>query len=103
MVGQMDSKNSRGIFVTKISSCCNVIRNNTKLEGHVTGIGQSSPASFWGVSFPGHILYVATKIVDLKKLSIQAVLMANIDNASSIYERFFWCLPPTPAIREYCN
>ena len=55
MVGQMDSKNSRVTFVTKIifwrtfviiTSCFNVIRDNTKLEGQFTGIGQSSPASF---------------------------------------------------------
>ena len=54
MVGQMDSKNSKVTFVTKIiflrtfviiTSHCNVIRDNTKLEGQVTGIGQSSPAS----------------------------------------------------------
>ena len=50
----MDSKNSRVTFVTKIifwrtfviiTSCCNVIRDNTKLEGQFKGIGQSSPAS----------------------------------------------------------
>ena len=29
-----------------ITSHCNVIRDNTKLEGQVTGIGQSSPGSF---------------------------------------------------------
>ena len=57
MVGQMDSKNSRVTFVIKIifsrtfviiTSHCNIIRDNTKLEGEgqVTGIGQSSPASF---------------------------------------------------------
>ena len=54
MVGQMDSKNSKVTFVTKIiflrtfviiTSHCNVIRENTKLEGQVTGIGQSSPGS----------------------------------------------------------
>ena len=55
MVGQMDSKNSRVTFAIKIifwrnfviiTSCCNVIHDNTKLEGQVRGIGQSSPASF---------------------------------------------------------
>ena len=55
MVEQMDSKNSRVTFVTKIifhrtfsiiTSRCNVIRDNTKLEGQVTGIVQSSPTSF---------------------------------------------------------
>ena len=55
MVGQMDSKNSKVTFVTKIiflrtfviiTSHCNVIRDNTKLQGQVTGIGQSSPGSF---------------------------------------------------------
>ena len=48
--------NSRVTFVTKIifhrtfaiiTSRCNVIRDNTKLEGQVTGIGQSSPGSLW--------------------------------------------------------
>ena len=50
----MDSKNSKVIFVTKImflrtfviiTSHCNVICDNTKLKGQVTGIGQSSPGS----------------------------------------------------------
>ena len=54
MVGQMDSKNSRVTFATKIiflrifviiTSHCNVIRDNTKLEGQVAWIGQSSPGS----------------------------------------------------------
>ena len=54
MVGQMDSKNSKVTFLNKIiflrtfviiTSHCNVIRDNTKLEGQVTGIGQSSPGS----------------------------------------------------------
>ena len=54
MVGQMDSKTSEVTFVTKIiflrtfviiTSHCNVIRDNTKLEGQVTWIGQSSPGS----------------------------------------------------------
>ena len=54
MVGQMDSKNSKVTFMTKIiflrtfviiTSHCNVIRDNTKLEGQGTGIGQSSPGS----------------------------------------------------------
>ena len=54
IVGQMDSKNSRVTFAIKIifwrtfviiTSSCNVIRDNTKLEGQVRGIGQSSPAS----------------------------------------------------------
>ena len=54
MVGQMDSKNSRVTFVTKIifhrtfaiiTSRCNVIHDITKIEGQVTGIGQSSPTS----------------------------------------------------------
>ena len=56
MVGQMDSKNSRVTFVIKIiflrtfviiTSLRNVIRDNTKLEGQDTGIGQSSPGSFY--------------------------------------------------------
>ena len=55
MVGQMDSKNSLVTFETRIiffgtfviiTSNRNVICDNTKLEGQVTGIGQSSPASF---------------------------------------------------------
>ena len=55
MVGQMDSKNSRVTFAIKIiflrtfviiTSHCNVIRDNTKLEGQVTWISQSSPGSF---------------------------------------------------------
>ena len=54
MVGQMDSKNYKVTFVTKIiflrtfviiTSHCNVIRDNSKLDGQVTGIGQSSPGS----------------------------------------------------------
>ena len=52
---QMDSNNSKVTFVTKlfflrtfviITSHCNVICDDTKLEGQVTGIGQSSPGSF---------------------------------------------------------
>ena len=59
MVGQMDSKNSKVTFVTKniflrtfviITSHYNVIRDNTKLEGQVTGIGQSSPGSLMALA-----------------------------------------------------
>ena len=56
----MDSKNSRVTFVTKIifwrtfviiTSHCYVIPDDTKLEGQVTGIGQSSPASLVGLGW----------------------------------------------------
>ena len=57
MIGQMDSKNSKVTFVTKIiflrtfviiTSHGNVIRDNTKFESQVTGIGQCSPLSLNG-------------------------------------------------------
>ena len=73
MVGQMDSKNSQVTFAIKIifwrtfviiTSCCNVIRDNTKLEGQVRGIGQSSPASFLFkmivLSNDGFLIFVQT-------------------------------------------
>ena len=69
MVGQMDSKNSKVTFVTKIiflrtfviiTSHCNVIRDYTKLEGQVTGIGQSSPGSLRSK------IMIMTKLVELQ-------------------------------------
>ena len=71
----MDSKNSKVTFVTKIiflrtfviiTSHCNVIRDNTKLEGLVTGIGQSSPGSF-NKYFYKNILTLIFKAVQLKQ------------------------------------
>ena len=40
-------------------------------------------------SFPGQVIHIAAKIADLKKLPVQAVLIANVNNASTIYHRYF--------------
>ena len=40
-------------------------------------------------SFPGHVIYVADKIAELKKVSLEQVLIKNIENFKLIYKRFF--------------
>ena len=35
------------------------------------------------------VIHVVAKIADLKKLPVQAVLIANVNNASTIYHRYF--------------
>ena len=77
MVGQMDSKNSKVTFVIKIiflrtfviiTSLCNVIRDNTKLEGQDTGIGQSSPGSLYTIAI-ANLLLIVGGVLDPRALA----------------------------------
>ena len=49
----------------------------------------SAKKNVMNCSFPGQVIHVAAKIAELKKLPVQAVLIANVNNASTIYHRYF--------------
>ena len=51
--------------------------------------GMAAKKNVMNCSFPGQVIHVAAKIADLKKLPVQAVLIANVNNASTIYHRYF--------------
>ena len=50
-------------------------------------------------SFPGHVIYVAAKIAELKKVTLSEILRKNLTNSQKIYKRFFDTRPVVKTVR----
>ena len=43
----------------------------------------------WNCSFPGHVIHVASRVADIKQISVEDVLQQNLQNGREIYSKFF--------------